>query len=461
MFNDKLTKSVAEAAMKCMVDQQKELEESKYIETKDKEGKMKSWKYEGDWEDSKEKKEGRGKVTHMSDAARRASEKMKKDDENVKEEVELTESELEEMSGAGWSAQKVHGHLKKSGWTLARTGGGHDVFTHPKAKNHIAVPRHKGDLKAPLVQGILKTVKMTTEAVEQIDEISDKTLINYLTKVDDDSRKGSTNEEVELDEEQLDEISKETLGSYIRKASGDRASATRAAGVEAGARGPNRWARMDAKEKRAEKRAVGISKAVTRLTKEELEEGLFPGTPEYEKKFGKVPQEMKQGQKKKTHQGEMEKTGKGVVHRRKFNEMIELFRTEGLCELLEQFNIVYEELSDEVDQLDETKEKEQLDELSKDKLGWYLRKASKHMDKKGENMIKRDKKFNPGYNKLSREIGGVSQRMASIAQASRKYMKKEEVEPETKEKECLVNDKNKGIGSFKKCQVERPDADFM
>ena len=73
-------------------------------------------------------------------------------------------------------------------------------------------------------------------------------------------------------------------------------------------------------------------------------------------------------------------------------------------------------------------EVEQIDELSKEKLGWYLRKASKHMDKKGENMIKRDKKFNPGYNPLSRQVGGATQRMASIAQASAKYMNKEEVE---------------------------------
>lgn len=79
-------------------------------------------------------------------------------------------------------------------------------------------------------------------------------------------------EEVELDEEQLDEISKKTLGSYIRKASNNMASATRAAGVEAGARGPNRWANMDAKEKRAEKRGTGISKAVDRLTKEDVEQ---------------------------------------------------------------------------------------------------------------------------------------------------------------------------------------------
>lgn len=69
--------------------------------------------------------------------------------------------------------------------------------------------------------------------------------------------------------ENIDELSKSTLGSYIRKASGNAASATRAAGVEAGASGPNRWANMDSKEKRAEKRLTGVSKAVDRLTKEE------------------------------------------------------------------------------------------------------------------------------------------------------------------------------------------------
>lgn len=71
---------------------------------------------------------------------------------------------------------------------------------------------------------------------------------------------------------------------------------------------------------------------------------------------------------------------------------------------------------------------EQLDELSKEKLGWYLKKASKHMDKKGENMIKRDKKFNPGMNPLTRIVGGAVRRQDSIATASHKYLNKEDVE---------------------------------
>jgi hypothetical protein len=41
---------------------------------KDKDGKVKSWKHEGDWEKSKNK-EPRGKVTNLSDKARRETEK--------------------------------------------------------------------------------------------------------------------------------------------------------------------------------------------------------------------------------------------------------------------------------------------------------------------------------------------------------------------------------------------------
>lgn len=74
-----------------------------------------------------------------------------KADSKIKESVE----QLDEMPGANMDTRAVHQHLKKKGWSLTRTSGSHDVYTHPEAKNHIAVPRHK-QLKAPLVKGILK-----------------------------------------------------------------------------------------------------------------------------------------------------------------------------------------------------------------------------------------------------------------------------------------------------------------
>jgi len=83
----------------------------------------------------------------------------------VKEETE----QLEEMPGANMDTRAVHKHLRKHGWELTRSSGGHDVFTHPDAKHHIPVPRHK-QLKAPLVRGILKQAKVNEEI--EIDEAS-------------------------------------------------------------------------------------------------------------------------------------------------------------------------------------------------------------------------------------------------------------------------------------------------
>lgn len=77
---------------------------------------------------------------------------------SVNEEVE----QLDEMPGANMDTRAVHQHLKKKGWALSRTSGSHDVFTHPEAKHHIPVPRHR-QLKAPLVKGILKQAEVREE----------------------------------------------------------------------------------------------------------------------------------------------------------------------------------------------------------------------------------------------------------------------------------------------------------
>jgi len=46
--------------------------------------------------------------------------------------------------------------LERKGWTIVRTRGSHLVFTHPDSARLITVPNHPGDLKRPLVAGILK-----------------------------------------------------------------------------------------------------------------------------------------------------------------------------------------------------------------------------------------------------------------------------------------------------------------
>ncbi|MGH2763855.1 MAG: type II toxin-antitoxin system HicA family toxin [Thermoleophilaceae bacterium] len=44
--------------------------------------------------------------------------------------------------------------LERKGWELVRTRG--SVFAHPDNPKLITVPNHPGDLKRPLVAGILK-----------------------------------------------------------------------------------------------------------------------------------------------------------------------------------------------------------------------------------------------------------------------------------------------------------------
>lgn len=78
---------------------------------------------------------------------------------SVKEELE----QIDEMPESSMKVRDVHAHLKKSGWALARSSGGHDIYKHPQAKHHIPVPRHK-QLKAPLIRGIMKASKVTEEA---------------------------------------------------------------------------------------------------------------------------------------------------------------------------------------------------------------------------------------------------------------------------------------------------------
>ena len=172
----------------------------------------------------------------------------------------------------------------------------------------------------------------------------------------------------------------------------------------------------------AKAKAAGHFKS--KFSKEEVEkiEEMFPGTPEYEKKYGKAPQDMKPGEKKKTTKGEMEKTEKGVVHKRKFSEMVESYTEGGVKGLFktlaeeptsaefdaqlddakkraagtkkqpevskpavqavqnEEFELTLEDFTpEELEDFMQTEEYEQLDELSKATLGSYVKKASKDL----------------------------------------------------------------------------------
>lgn len=82
---------------------------------------------------------------------------------------------LKEMMGASMDARKLHKHLTKNGWTLRKSGsgGGHDVYTHPHSTENVAIPRHKGDLRAPIVLSIMKTVNKANENSAKVNEEKD------------------------------------------------------------------------------------------------------------------------------------------------------------------------------------------------------------------------------------------------------------------------------------------------
>lgn len=89
----------------------------------------------------------------------------------------LAEETIDEMTSANMSAKDVHKHLKSKGWAIARTNGGHDVFSHPKSVSNIAVPRHKGDLSAPTVIAIMKKAKIQESEGVAMVEGDEKTMI--------------------------------------------------------------------------------------------------------------------------------------------------------------------------------------------------------------------------------------------------------------------------------------------
>ena len=95
---------------------------------------------------------------------------------------------------------------------------------------------------------------------------------------------------------------------------------------------PSNFKKPVQKGKEMDRARALAQRGMASMKKEEVEEieEMFPGTPEYEKKYGKAPQDMKKGEKKKTTQGEMEKTEKGVVHKRKFSEMVESYSEGGV-----------------------------------------------------------------------------------------------------------------------------------
>lgn len=144
-----------------------------------------------------------------------------------------------------------------------------------------------------------------------------------------------SNEETEMSEqEQLDELSKKTLGSYVKKAANDKADTAFHRGYSAynnSNHKPYSEPKVNKVHAGQENRNKGIKRAVDRLTKEEhtmsfkafleegLTEGVWPGTPEYKKKFPETSR-GKVGDKKVGAKGTQTVTSTGVKHERDYEK---------------------------------------------------------------------------------------------------------------------------------------------
>jgi len=122
--------------------------------------------------------------------------------------------QIDEMPGANMDTRAVHKHLRKSGWALTRTKGGHDVYTHPKSQKHIAVPRHK-QLKAPLVRGIMKDAQVSEEAEQVKESRGHKILATKLAQIE--ARKKRDQETAQRASEEMkkkEPVKEEKKGSW-------------------------------------------------------------------------------------------------------------------------------------------------------------------------------------------------------------------------------------------------------
>ena len=154
----------------------------------------------------------------------------------------------------------------------------------------------------------------------------------------------------------------------------------------------------------------------------EIDEAMFPGTKEYEKKYGQSPQQKlkKKGDTVPTSQGEMKKTEKGVMHTRRFSEMLDTYREGGLKTIAEMM------VKEEPDNEEFTKEmQDQKDKMDGKKKGADVAKGSVQAVKVEEDID---------------EINGVA-----IEEIEERSLS----EPEMKKREDIVKGMKKSMAGFK------------
>ena len=220
-------------------------------------------------------------------------------DKLAKEEVEITEASVADV------AKTAHLHVRAGKHDSIHTAIQSAVNTHFPSSVHSAVTRKKVAAQALNRIQSMNRSKMTKEEVEQVDEISSDMAHRYLkgkrerdynTSADGTTHtlkkpttlnrlnrdiKGTvralrtiekskkTNEEVE----QVDEISKATMGRYINKAKDSIDMTSYRSGIKDGTAisSSTPYKSNNPLEKKLSKRHKGISMAVNKLTKEDID----------------------------------------------------------------------------------------------------------------------------------------------------------------------------------------------
>jgi hypothetical protein len=334
------------------------------------------------------------------------------DPKMVKEETELAESHFKVGDKVRCKESGMNGKIIK----LDKEDGGEDekyyTFKREDGKVMKKAPNELSKINEE-VHNKKKDLPFTPDATKKPVRNSDGTIQKPMSLARELAKRGLKKAMSKEEVEQIDELSKDTLKSYAGKVI-------------------DKTRTMPQGEKK-QKHLVGLVKSMDKMKKEETEidEAMFPGTKEYEKKFGESPQQKlkKKGDTVPTSQGDMTKTDKGVQHSRRFSEMIDSYQEQGLKYI--------SELSVEEQASQEEYEKE-VNKAKNKSVG----KEKADVAKAYVQAVK-----NEEYEIIdANEINGV--RFATIEERSL-------TEPEMKKKEEMVKGMKKGMSGFKQRYGDR------
>lgn len=286
-------------------------------------------------------------------------------------------------------------------------------------KKHTGQKTSKSKVPVDPKTGKTLYQKVTSEEVENIDEVANeiddirKTLQSRMNRVytpnhpekKDSARLRSKLQRLKKKQtamkeeaEQIDELSKATLGSYAKKAKDQMSRSDTIAGREMGSRydgqSPSPMERKH--NQRADKRYRGLDMAIDKLAKEEVEEleELSRAT------VGRYAKRAK----------DEADYGNPLKSRSKGREMAARKRWGGTSSYVKPARVP-------------ATEETQIDELSKETMGRYVKKAADRMSTQGVTAglkIAKDEKSQKNFDTISKRARGISTAVKKLTKESRK-----------------------------------------